>query len=127
MSYQIIRTCTHLHLSEVKHVIAEYIAKGHNIETMMSLRGEKHDISLHILHQAGRRTLTATNGHAKRYVLPFVFCATSLSIFQFWSPFCAWCLVLFLEPISRECITKYADFVSQNATFMYHAQNKSYE
>ena len=38
MPYQIIKTCTHLHLSEVKHVRAKYIAQGHNIETVMSQR-----------------------------------------------------------------------------------------
>ena len=53
MSYQIIRTCIHLHLSEVKPVRAKCIAQGHNIKTMMSQHWEKHDISLQILHQAG--------------------------------------------------------------------------
>ena len=37
----------------MKHLRTKYIAKGHNIETMMSQRWEKHDISRQILHQAG--------------------------------------------------------------------------
>ena len=45
--------------SEAKHMKAKYIAQGHN----MSQRWENRDISpLQILHEAGRRTLTAING-----------------------------------------------------------------
>ena len=66
MSYQIIRTCIHLHLSEVKPMRAKCIAQGHNIETMMS---QHWDISLQILHQAGI-------GLSRLY--PLYHCATSL-------------------------------------------------
>ena len=53
---------THLHLSQVTHVRLKCIYKGHNIEKTISslfkviLGGEKHDISLKILHQAGFET-----------------------------------------------------------------------
>ena len=82
MPYQIIKTCTHLHLSEVKHVRAKYIAQGHSIETVMS----------------------------QRYVQPAVpLCHVPLgnrmSIVQFPSSLGALCLLLLYEPIRRECIT----------------------
>ena len=54
---------------------AKYIAQGHNIETMMSQRWEKHDISLilQILYQAGIGELSRQpTTNAKRYVLFFV-------------------------------------------------------
>ena len=47
---------THLHLSQVKHVRIKCLAQGHNIDNVPILRGEKHDISLKILHQAGCET-----------------------------------------------------------------------
>ena len=44
---------THFHLSQVKHLRVKCLAQGHNVPR---LRGEKHDISLKILHQAAFET-----------------------------------------------------------------------
>ena len=44
---------THFLLSQVKHVRVKCLAQGHNMNNVPILRGEKHDISLKIIHQAG--------------------------------------------------------------------------
>ena len=59
----------HFHLSQVMHLRVRYLAQGHNIETM---RGEKHDISLTILHQTGFETARQEGTSANRCALTIV-------------------------------------------------------
>ena len=59
-------TGTHFYLSQVKHLRVECLTQAHNIEKMFQYWGEKHFISLKILHQAGFETAwqAATKLHA---------------------------------------------------------------
>ena len=68
---------THLHLSEVKHLRVKCLAQGHNIDTtnVLTLRGEKHDISLKILHLASLELARKAATNCK--VLRSSLCATS--------------------------------------------------
>ena len=53
---------THFHLNQVKHLKAMCLAQGQNIETMSQFwRGEKHDISLKIMHQTEFETARRTS------------------------------------------------------------------
>ena len=63
---------THLHLSQVKHFRVNCLAQGHNI--LARLRGEKHDISLKILHQAGFETARQAATSAERHALTIAPC-----------------------------------------------------
>ena len=53
---------TYFHLSQVKHWRVKCLAQGHN------MRGEKHDISLKIAHQAGFETARQAATSAERHV-----------------------------------------------------------
>ena len=69
---------THSHLSQVKHLRVKCLAEGHNILTM-SLRGDKHDISLKILHQAGFETARQAATSAERHALTIAPCPSRSS------------------------------------------------
>ena len=60
---------THFHLSQVRHLRVKCSAQlTQHLNNVQRLRGEKHDISLKILHQAGFETAqqaaTSAEGHA---------------------------------------------------------------
>ena len=65
---------THFHLSQVKHLRVKCLAKGHKGNNVPILRGEKHDISLKILPQAGFETAWEAVTSAKLRALTIVLC-----------------------------------------------------
>ena len=64
---------THFHLCQVKHLRVKCLAQGHP-HNVPRLRGEKHDISLKILHQAGFETARQAATTAERHALPIAPC-----------------------------------------------------
>ena len=66
---------THFHLSQVKRLRVTCLAQGHNILTMSPrLRGEEHDTSPKILHQAGFETTRQEATSAERHALTIAPC-----------------------------------------------------
>ena len=58
---------THIYLSQVKHLRVKCLAQ--HLKNVPRLGGEKHDISLRILHQAGFKTARQAARSAERHAL----------------------------------------------------------
>ena len=65
---------THFHLSQVKHLRGSAFPKDTTSKQCPKLRGEKHDISLKILHQAGFKTARQAAILANRNALTIAPC-----------------------------------------------------
>ena len=64
---------THFHLSQVKHLRVP-CPRTQYLNNVPGLRGEKHDISLKILHQAGFETARQAATSAERHALTIAPC-----------------------------------------------------
>ena len=69
---------THFHLSQVKHLRVKCLAKEatQHLNSVPRLRGEKHDISLKIQHQAGFETARQAATSAERHALTIAPCSS---------------------------------------------------
>ena len=65
---------THFHLSQVKHEGEVSCPRTHHLNNVPRLRGEKHDISRTILHQAGFETARQAATSAERHALTITPC-----------------------------------------------------